>query len=283
MRLSAGLAAKYQDANGRLRALRHVMVAFSGGVDSTLLAKLAFDVLGKNAVAVTAVSESLAKRELRQAQELAQLIGIEHRLVRSTELEDENYASNPRNRCYFCKSELFTRLGALARQMGIPSIVYGANQDDLGDYRPGMEAAREYGVSAPLLEAGMTKEDIRVLSRELGLPTWNKPAFACLSSRFPSGTRITAEKLAQVDAAEDVLYELGFRQFRVRYHEEIARIEIPPEDFPRLLDPLVRERVETQLKKLGFRFVTLDLGGFRSGGLNAELLPLLPPMRSSLL
>jgi uncharacterized protein len=276
MTLQPELEAKYRDVNERLLALRKVIVAFSGGVDSALLAKLAFDTLGENALAVTAVSESLARRELREAQELARLIGIQHRLVLSTELRDENYARNPNNRCYFCKSELFTQLGALARQYAICHVVYGANRDDVGDYRPGMEAAREYGVHAPLLDAGMTKDDIRQLSRELGLPTWDKPAFACLSSRFPYGTRITADKLAQVDAAEDCLYELGFRQFRVRYHGEIARIEIPTEDFPRMLDATVRGQIESRLKSLGFRFVTVDLNGFRSGSLNENLLSLSP-------
>ncbi|GIX06785.1 MAG: adenine nucleotide alpha hydrolase [Candidatus Poribacteria bacterium] len=280
VQLDEGLAKKYRRLQERIRELGPMLIAFSGGVDSTLLAKVAHDVLGEDAMAVIADSESLPRRELREAIRLAEEIGVRYRVVRARELEREEYAQNAPNRCYFCKTELFEQMGEVARQTGIRTIVYGANRDDLGDYRPGMLAAKEFGVYAPLLEVELGKEEIRALSKALGLPTWDKPAFACLSSRFPHGTRITREKLAQVDAAEELLYELGFRQFRVRHHEDaglgwpIARIEVPREELSRLLDEEVRRRVVETFRELGYRYVTLDLEGFRSGSLTTPLLNL---------
>ncbi|MAF10518.1 TIGR00268 family protein [Candidatus Poribacteria bacterium] len=290
MTLSAELTKKYAALKQQIAELGEMLVAFSGGVDSVLLAKVAYDVVGDSALAVTAVSESYPGRELRDAKELSAEIGIPLRIVRAHELEDENYARNAPNRCYFCKTELFTQLRAVSEDTGIRKVVYGANLDDTGDYRPGMQAADEWGVYAPLLDAKLTKEDIRVLSRELGLRTWDKPAFACLSSRFPHGTRITPDKLAQVDAAEDLLYDLGFRQFRVRHHEDaaqnwsVARIEVPAEEMHRFFEGDTRDRVVEEFRGLGYGFVSLDLRGYKPGSLNPDLLTiesLAPPSRPS--
>ncbi|MBT3267103.1 ATP-dependent sacrificial sulfur transferase LarE [Candidatus Poribacteria bacterium] len=290
MTLSAELTKKYAALKQQLAELGEMLVAFSGGVDSVLLAKVAHDVVGDKALAVTAVSESYPGRELRDAKELAADIGIPLRIVRAHELEDENYAKNAPNRCYFCKTELFTQLRAVSEDTGVRTVVYGANLDDTGDYRPGMQAADEWGVYAPLLDAQLTKEDIRVLSRMLDLRTWDKPAFACLSSRFPHGTRITPEKLSQVDAAEDLLYDLGFRQFRVRHHEDaqqnwsVARIEVPVEEMQRFFEGDTRDRVVDEFRGLGYGFVSLDLRGYKSGSLNPNLLTiesLAPPSRPS--
>ena len=278
MILSAELTEKYANLKRQLADLGEMLVAFSGGVDSVLLAKVAYDVVGDRALAVTAVSESYPGRELRDAKELATDIGIPLRIVRAHELDDENYAQNAPNRCYFCKTELFTQLRAVSEDTGVNKVVYGANLDDTGDYRPGMQAADEWGVYAPLLDAQLTKEDIRILSRMLDLRTWDKPAFACLSSRFPHGTRITPEKLSQVDAAENLLYDLGFRQFRVRHHEDpaqtwsVARIEVPEEEMRRFFEGDTRERVVEEFKALGYGFVSLDLRGYKPGSLNPDLL-----------
>ena len=268
--LSADQQAKYDRLRTILAEMGDLIVGMSGGVDSVLLAKVAHEVLGERALAVTADSPSLPRRELREAVELARKIGVRHKVIQTQEVNDPRYAANPSDRCYYCKTELFTNLDGLADELGFHWLAYGENQDDTGDHRPGAKAAKEHRVRAPLKEAHLTKPDIRALAQYLGLPIWDKPAFACLGSRFPYGTQITPEKLAQVEAAEDVLWEHGFRQFRVRYHGEVARIEVDPADMLRLLE-LASEIVERIQREAKFTYVAMDLAGYKRGSMNANL------------
>jgi pyridinium-3,5-biscarboxylic acid mononucleotide sulfurtransferase len=258
-----------------LRELDRVLVAYSGGVDSAFLLKVAVDTLGDRVLAVTARSDSYAEGELEDAKRVATEIGAQHLVVDTHEMENEAYLANPSNRCYFCKAELWDTLGPIALGRGITALVDGFNVDDVGDFRPGAKAARERGVRSPLREAGLGKQDIRALSRELGLSTWDKPALACLSSRVPYGESIDREKLSQIDRAERLLRELGFRQVRVRHHGQIARIELPAEDIARFVGEGLAAPVSRRIKELGFQFVTLDLEGYRTGSLN-ETLKVLP-------
>jgi uncharacterized protein len=271
MSADATLDAKYARLVGLLRDMQSVVVAFSGGVDSTLLARAAGDALGDRALLVTADSETYPEAELAEARRLAELMRLRHVVVRTDELANPEYARNGANRCFFCKEELFGRLAPIAEREGIGTLVYGANMDDLGDHRPGMKSAAERGVRAPLIEAELTKREIRDLSRQLGLPTWDKPSFACLSSRFQYGDRITAEKLRQVDAAESFVRSLGFRQFRVRHHDRLARLEIPLDEIPRLWEDGRREAIVTRFREIGYLYVAVDLGGFQSGSANLVL------------
>ena len=265
---SETLEAKEARLRAIFRELGGCIVAFSGGVDSALVLHVAAQELGERALGITARSESLAEREHAGAVHFAGAIEAHHEVIETRELHDPAYAANPVNRCYFCKSELYGRLDEIARERGIPHIVDGYNRDDEGDWRPGRQAAREHGVRSPLYEAGLRKADVRALARKLGLEVWDKPALACLSSRFPYGSAITLELLRQVDRAEQALQDAGFRACRVRHHGEIARIEVPPEDIAAVADPERRARIVAGVRAAGYRYVTLDLGGYVSGGFN---------------
>ncbi|TDF99654.1 ATP-dependent sacrificial sulfur transferase LarE [Paenibacillus piri] len=262
---------KYQKLGDILRSMDKVVVAFSGGVDSAFLLKAALEFLGPDRVlAITADSETYPVREKEEAIALAKELNAPHAVIHTSELDIPGYAENPTNRCYFCKNSLFDHLIPIARERGYAHVVFGAIADDLGEHRPGLQAAHEQGVRAPLLEAGIKKSEIRHMSRQFGLRTWDKPSFACLSSRIPYGEAITALKLSMIDQAEDFIIQLGFRQVRVRQHDNLARIEVPPADLAEML--AVADTVHAKLKEIGYTYVTMDLKGYRSGSLN-EVLP----------
>jgi uncharacterized protein len=259
---------KWDRLKGLLQEMQCAVVAYSGGVDSSLLLKAAAGVIGPNIVAVTADSETYPTGELAEAKDFARSLGVTHRILRTSELQSEEFAANPPERCYFCKKELFGKLKQIAETEGIPFVLDGSNTDDLKDYRPGGRAAAEFGVRSPLREAGFSKSDVRACARLLNLPVWDKPSLACLSSRIPYGTRITSELLKTIQAAEDHLHVLGFRQVRVRHHGDTARIEIDEEDFPKLLAADATGKVVAELKRLGYTYVCLDLEGYRTGSMN---------------
>ena len=262
---------KYTSLKEYIASLGSVAVAFSGGVDSTLLLQVAHDVLGSQAIAVTLSSSLFPQRELHEAQDFCTNRGITHIVCEVDELSINGFRDNPPNRCYLCKRALFTKLLDIAAQYNIAHVVEGSNIDDLGDYRPGLQAIRELDIKSPLREASLTKSEIRQLSRELGLPTWEKPSYACLASRFVYGDTITHEKLLMVERAEELLLSMGFKQMRVRLHGSLARIELLPEDFPSILHEDIRTKIYDTLKSYGFSYVSLDLKGYRTGSMNETI------------
>lgn len=268
-------SAAVQDKLARLRThlaeLGSVLVCYSGGVDSAFVLAVAHEVLGPRAIAMTAVSPSLPPRERDEAIDIAKLIGADHRLVESREMEDPAYVANNPDRCFHCKSELYRIASQKRVEWGVAAILNGVNRDDLGDYRPGIEAAKLAGVSSPLVDLGFTKDDVRAGADAMGLPIWNKPAAACLSSRIPYGTSVTRERLEQIGGFEAALKNLGFRQVRVRYHGEVARIEVSLDELARATETMLRDAIVVAGKKHGFRYVTLDLGGYRMGSHNEVL------------
>jgi uncharacterized protein len=268
---SARLREKEESLFAGLRRMRRVIVAFSGGTDSAYLAWAANRAIGANALAITADSASLPESHKRDAEAFVAQFGIAHEYVQTYEFDNPNYARNAPDRCFHCKDELFMRLAQVGRERGYEHIVYGVNVDDLGDYRPGQNAARKHEVSAPLADAGLTKAEIRELSRLAGLPTWDRPASACLSSRIPYGTPVTTENVKTVESGEEQLKSLGFRQFRVRFHGEVVRIEIAREEMPKALTMEMAQRLTDIFRGLGFQYVTLDLEGYRQGSMNEVL------------
>lgn len=265
------LEEKYEKLISIVKNLESVAIGFSGGVDSTFLLKVAKDTLGDDVLAVTARSSTYPEREFLEAKEYAKDFNAKHEVIVSEELDIEGFSKNPIDRCYHCKNELFSKIQAVAKEKGYKYVLDGSNLDDVGDFRPGMKAAKELGVRSPLKEAEMTKEDIRNLSEKLNLPTWNKPAFACLSSRFPYGNEITEEKLSMVEKAEEYLRSLGIEQSRVRHHENIARIEVNPKERKKFFDEDLMDEVGKTLQGFGFTYVTLDIIGYRSGSMNEVL------------
>jgi uncharacterized protein len=266
--IDAETQASYEHLQSILRDMESVLVAYSGGVDSALLLKVACDVLGTRAMGVIASSPAYAVEETEEALAVAEQMGISLLTLETHELEDERYVANDFNRCYFCKTELFTQLEPLAKQYNLQHIAYGVNKDDDGDFRPGQRAAREFSVRGPLKEAGMGKREIRAVARLLGVPVWNKPAMACFSSRIPYGNRIDVATLQMIYKAEKLLRELGFRQVRVRHHDKIARIEVERTELPRLLEEQISHVVTDGLRKIGYMYVTVDLLGYRTGSMN---------------
>jgi len=269
--MAMNLEQKEKKLEDVLQSLGPMLVAFSGGVDSSYLAYKAHQVAGDRVLAVTADSPSVPAHQRKMALRLAEHCGFPHEVIRTDEVDLEEYRENPPNRCYFCKDELFAKLTVMAKERGYAAIVDGLNADDLGDYRPGRQAARRHNVRSPLMESGLTKDEIRELSRRAGLPTADQPASACLASRFPYGVRITDEKLRRVDQGEETLRDMGFRIFRVRHHEETVRLEFGPEDMARALNREMAARLCSVFKALGYRYVTLDLEGYRTGSLNEVL------------
>ena len=259
---------KFQKLKENILKLESVAVAYSGGVDSTFLLKVAFDVLGDKVVAVTAKSSTYPVRELNAATTFANKIGAKHIIITSEELEIEGFAKNPVNRCYFCKKELFSKVREIADNEGFKQVLDGSNFDDISDFRPGMQAASELKVMSPLKDAGLTKDEIRKLSKDLGLRTWDKPSFACLSSRFPYGTEITKGKLNKIELAEQYLMDIGFRQVRVRFEGNTARIEVSPEERVKFFDVDLLDKVGNKFKEIGFAYSTMDLLGYRTGSMN---------------
>ena len=269
--MQASLQDKYDHLRTIISQADSAIVAFSGGVDSTFLLKVCVDMLGEKALAITARSETFPKRELQEAEALAERIGALHLIIDTEELAAPGFSNNPPHRCFLCKSELFSKLKQIAKERRIPWIFDGSNADDVGDFRPGRKAARQFEVRSPLEEAGLGKEEVRTLSKMLNLPTWDKPAFACLSSRFPYHTKITEPALRQVEDAEDFLWNLGMREFRVRHHDTIARIELGEKELSLFLETGLRNKIVQHFKSLGYKYVTLDLEGYRTGSMNETL------------